>query len=296
MANDAGLYGLASDLGSLTAANQAITLDSTKRALTGATLTAGIIEDVPAANYIAWMFTAGSRSGGSAAANISTALLDNTNSDYFPNHLGTYNQCPDATTAFTGAFPGGGVLRLPVATDIAMKTVAVSSGTFTLAAKYTGVCLIRLDTPPIAFGLYNRATDQTSIDTAAEQIVIDQTVYACTGVSPSAGSFTFGSSGLYVVAFGGRMTRTAGAAGSTVNARWTTTPAGTPATYSAGIMTQWVTNDATTTFGSHGPAIAIVDASGGDVTLGLNVEAITGASAAFTLVGAESQVTVIRLI
>jgi hypothetical protein len=289
---DAGLYNLNANQTSIDTNGELIVFDTTKRACTGVSISAGV-----------WTFTAGSylvlqnydftRTSGSLGYTYVLMNVDPASaSELYGGCSPTFHPTFDSTSGYAGT-NGPGVTFIETAQNLTLGPVAVPTVTFTCNAAYSWICPIKLDGPLVSCGLYKLSGDQTNINTAGEQLVWNSTIVACSGVSLASGELTFTSDGLYVVVGAPQMLRTSGT-GTSIAMQWTTdaTGAGTTA-YTVGMPSQHVTGDSTTATGSNAGHIAVVNRSGSNVTIGSNVLSVS-ATTVFTAAAA-SHVWVWRL-
>lgn len=115
-------------------------------------------------------------------------------------------------------------------------------------------------------GLYNLSADQTSINSNGQLITFNNTKRACTGVSLSAGVFTF-AAGNYLVLKNFDWARTSGSGGYAY-AQMHQDPSGTPSLYGGDVPVFSVCEDDTATYcGTAGPGITQIQTSA-SLTLG----------------------------
>lgn len=294
---DAGLYKLSGDQAGLNAANELIVFNSTLRACAGVTLSAGGFTFASGGPYLCegtYNFTRTAGTTGYVVTNMCADPLGTP--EVYGGSAPTVNACFDNTTTMMGS-SGPQVALVQTAQNVTLGPCIALGGSataFTCNASTTGLLVVNLTGALVSAGLYSITVAQDNIDTAGEQLVWDSQKRACSGVTLSSGAFTFAQStgGLYVAKAtidGGRSSGT----GKTLSWQWTTDPTGSPVAFAVGTASGNVTGDSTADTGGNGPAYAVIDTSGGAITIGTNVLAV--AATVFS-VNTNSNVVIWRLV
>lgn len=293
---DAGLYNLTGDQTSVDTDGELVVFNNTLRACAGATLSAGeftLVADtwlvlssfyyVRTSGTVGWMWTNWSKNPLGGSPEI--------------HGWGTIGLHPsaDAINGLNGiSGPISALFKNTASLTVGPIVYPGNSIAVSAESDFTSACIVRLTGDLVSSGLYTLSANQTSIDTAGEQLVFNSTLRACSGVTLASGAFTFTQDGLYVVQGGFNPSRTSGS-GVLLSMRWTTDPTGAGTTaFSVGVGGGAVAGDGTTQGGSNGPVIAIVERAGSDITIGMNVWTVSG-STAFTANAAMTGVMIWRL-
>lgn len=293
---DAGLYSLSSDQTNLDAVEEKITFNNVIRACGGLALSAGNFTFDPG-RWLLFRSLDFTRTSGSTGT-VQIGMLGDPSGTihWLGGDFMSLHPAPDTVSRIMAS-------RGPVPTyfenvdDLTLfpGVLTVSAGVvLTVPSASTWLAAINLDGPLVSSGLYARGTNQTNLDTVNEQVVWNSTLRACAGVSLASGELTFTEDGLYLVMAHVAVTRTSGS-GTNLQYRFTTDAAGAGSTaYANGVGARIATADGTTAFGSNGGAVAIVERSGSNVTIGTNVSAISGTTA-FSVLAANSSVVIMRV-
>lgn len=288
---DAGLYNLSGDQASLDTDGELVVFNNTLRACSGVALSAGAFTLDPStwlvlgnfyyfrtAGSVGWCWTNWSKNPSGGAPEIHGWSLVG---------LSPFMDATNGLCGITG--PQTALVKNTAALTMGPVIYPGNSTTCTAESDYSSVCIVRMTGDLVSSGIYTLSANQLLIDTAGEQLVFNSTLRACAGVTLASGAFTFTQDGIYVVQGGFNPTRTVGV-GTVLSLRWTTDPTTTGTTpFGVQVGGQAVAGDGTTPGGSNGGAIAIVNRSGSDVTIGMNVQnvpAVTAFTANAAMTGA----------
>jgi hypothetical protein len=271
--NDAGLYLLGADQTGIAA--EATLAFAQSRACTGVTDSGGGVLTAAPGRYLILHSAHFARTAGSGGWAASIPTLRPSSADRSPLGVGARHPFMDAGTVLCGTTgPAPGLLVNTAQQTLGVRALPSTGLTISAIANYSWLAALLLDGPFKGVGLHGLSAAQTGINAANAQVVWNQTKRACPSVSLSSGAFTFSNqSGLYVALASWAPGRTSGT-GTNIALRWTTDPtSGGTTPFSPAGMTRSHTGDSSGA-GSNAGAIAIVDTSGGAVTIGTNIESI----------------------
>lgn len=290
----AGLYGLTGNQTNLDTNGEFIVFNNVLHACPGVSLSGGVFTFSPGKYLVLGSFDFTRTSGSQGVVWVHMYADPSGTPEIYGMSAGVFGAAADNTSnAFCGT-AGPGVTIVNAEEAVSLAVGVAPTVTWTCNSAYTWLCIINLDTAPVDFGLFTRATDQTSVDTVGEQVTWNNTLKSCTGVTLSSGEFTFTEDGLYVVLFGPQSTRASGS-GQSIDYKVTTDSSGAgTTTYSTSVGCRVMTADNTSACSGNAGAAAIVNRSGSNVTIGINVSAVPG-STSFTVESDVSSVAIWRM-
>jgi len=294
---DAGLFKLSANQTALDTNGELIVFNSTLKSCSGVSLSAGAFTLSAGGPYLVlgnFDFTRTAGSVGFTWVNWYRNPLSTP--ELYGGQFSCLHPSQDASNGYAGGL-GPSTVFVQTGQDLTLgPCVNPASGlTYTANSAYTSCCIINFDRQLASSGLYDLSATQTNVDTVGEQIIWNRTLRACSGVTLSSGAFTFASGGLYIAIANFGYNRTSGT-GNSIGTQWTTdsTGAGTTA-YATAVASRCSTGDGTANTGSNSGPIAVVDTTGGAVTIGTNVESVPASTVFQANTGNGNGVMIMRL-